>query len=181
MKVALIAKPGHLDTGVGRYTAQLQSALESSGIQVILVHPINPLPAGLQRLLKRWLRIDVQNFFDNYPIWARYPPADIYHLTSQNLATLMFFRHPPGKTVITVHDLIPWLTRMDPELRVYRTAIEAGFDRLALLGLQRSDAILADSQFTRQAIEQLLKKHLPRVSVAPLGVYYVQDKSRKDA
>jgi glycosyltransferase involved in cell wall biosynthesis len=152
MRVALIAKPGYAHTGVGRYVAELEQALRLLGHDVVIVNPIVPLPVVLQRWLKRWLGIDLAAFLSNYPIWARYPVADVYHLTSQNLATLMLFRPPPGKTVITVHDIIPWLVRRNPELRVYRHWLDATFDHLALRCLDRADALIADSEFTARSL-----------------------------
>ncbi len=129
LRIALIAKPGHADSGVGRYTAELQAALEALGHEVILVHPVSPIPEVVARAIRRCAHWDLAAFFNNYPVWARYPQADVYHVTSQNLATLLLLRRPPGVTVVTVHDLIPWLTRHDPELRVYNHRLDAWFDR----------------------------------------------------
>jgi hypothetical protein len=154
MRVALIAKPGHADTGVGRYTAQLRAALEALGHEVTLVHPTAPLPGIVTRAVQRLLGWDLAAFFNNYPVWARYPQADLYHVASQNLATLLLWRRPPGKTVVTVHDVIPWLTRHDPQLRVYNHAIDEWFDRLALAGLRRADRLMADSAFTRESLQR---------------------------
>lgn len=154
MRIALIAKPGHADSGVGRYTAQLRAALEAQGHEVILVHPAIPLPGALVRAVRRLLGWDLAAFFDNYPVWARYPRADVYHVASQNLATLLLLRRPPGKTVVTVHDIIPWLVRDDPELRVYNHRFDAWFDRLALAGLRRADELIVDSAFTRESLRR---------------------------
>ncbi len=170
MHIALIVKPGHPDTGVGRYAACLQMALENLGHQVSVVHPINPLPGWIRRLFRRWLRMDVEEFFNTYPLLAHYPKADIYHLTSQNLATLMYFCRPPGKVVVTVHDIIPWLTRKDPDLRVYRHFLEAWIDLLALRSLRRADAILADSEFTRQSLLAQKGMENLQITTVRLGV-----------
>ena len=107
MRIALIAKPGHENTGVGRYTSQLRAALEVLGHEVVVLHPAIPLPEGLVRVVRRRLGWDLEAFFDTYPVWVRYPKADVYHVTSQNLATLLLLRRPPGPTVVTVHDIIP--------------------------------------------------------------------------
>jgi glycosyltransferase involved in cell wall biosynthesis len=152
MRIALIAKAGHADSGVGRYTQEFSKALTERGHDIQLVHPVCPLPSWFVRLLQRLLHWDIQAFFDNYPVWARYPAADIYHITSQNLATLMIFRRPPGETVITVHDIIPWLVRADPQLRIYDHCLSEWFDRLALKGLRRADGLIADSCFTQESL-----------------------------
>jgi hypothetical protein len=152
MRIALIARPGHENTGIGRYSGQLRAALEALGHDVLVVNPIVPLPEVLVRVVQRLFGWDLAAFFNNYPIWARYPQADIYHVTSQNLATLMLLRRPPGVTVVTVHDIIPWLVRNDPELRVYEHRLAEWFDRLALAGLRRADGLLTDSAFTQMSL-----------------------------
>lgn len=154
MRIALIAKPGHEDSGVGRYTTQLRAALESLGHEIVMVYPVVPLPRFVVTGVKRYLGWDLTEFFYNYPIWIRYPKADIYHITSQNLATLMLIRRPPGKTVITVHDIIPWLVRDDPELRTYEHKLAEWFDGLSLMGLKRVDALIADSQFSNASLSR---------------------------
>ena len=154
MRVALVAKPGHEATGVGRYTSELRAALEALGHEVVVVHPIVPLPRIVVRAVRRLLGWDLAAFLDNYPVWARYPEADIYHITSQNLATLILWRRPPGPTVITVHDIIPWLVRHDPELRIYEHRVAEWFDQLALAGLRRADALVVDSAFTQASLRQ---------------------------
>lgn len=152
MRIALIAKPGHEDTGVGRYVIQLRAELVALGHEVIVVHPTVPLPEAVVWAVQQLLGWDLAEFFANYPIWAGYPRADLYHVTSQNLATLLLLRRPPGITVVTVHDIIPWLLRDDPALRIYDHRVAEWFDRLALVGLRRADGLLADSEFTRESL-----------------------------
>jgi len=168
MRVVLIAKPGHEATGVGRYTSELRKALEALGHEVIVVHPTMPLPGALVRGVRRLFGWDLEAFFENYPIWARYLKADIYHITSQNLATLLLTHHPPGKVVVTVHDITPWLVRDNPELRIYDHRVVAWFDRLALAGLRRADALVADSTFTQASLRQADVSVKP--AVIPMGV-----------
>jgi len=152
MRIALIAKPGHADSGVGRYTRELASALTKLGHEVIIVYPMCPFPEWLVRGVRRLAGRDLRAFFENYPVWARYPEADIYHITSQNLATLMLFRRPPGKTVITVHDIIPFMTRRMIEISPYRHVFDALLDRIAIRGLRRASTRIAVSEYTRQTL-----------------------------
>ncbi len=44
MKICLIVKPGHLDSGVGRYAANLENALRRAGLEVVVAYPQVPLP-----------------------------------------------------------------------------------------------------------------------------------------
>jgi hypothetical protein len=152
VRISLISKPGHLDTGVGKYVVQLERTLVSLGHHVIVVVPFVPIPEFLIQWLKRWPGIDIEAFLYNYPLWARYPKADIYHFTSQNLATLLIFCPPPGKCIVTVHDLIPWLVKDDHKLRIYRHTIEKFFDRLAIMGMKKANGWIADSEFTGQTL-----------------------------
>jgi glycosyltransferase involved in cell wall biosynthesis len=154
MKIVLIAKRGYADTGMGRYANELTQSLQALGHEVHTVYPSVSLPSWFVRAIRRWLGWDLAEFLNHYPIWAYYPPADVYHLTSQNLATLMFFRRPPGPTIITVHDIIPWLVRDDPDLNIYDHRTAEWFDRLALAGLRRADGLIADSEFTRQSLRR---------------------------
>jgi hypothetical protein len=154
MRVALIAKPGNEDTGTGRYTTRLRAALLALGHEVVIVYPAVPLPATFVRAARRWPGWDLAAFFATYPLWARYPRADLYHVTSQNLATLLLFCPPPGPAVVTVHDLTPWLARHDPALRVHRRRLDGWFDRLARAGLRQADGLIADSAFTRDSLRR---------------------------
>jgi hypothetical protein len=153
MRVALIAKPGQADTGVGRYTARLRAALEAQGHEVILVHP-SPPPAAIARAARRLGR-DPAAFFATYPLRVRYPPADLYHFAAQHLVVLLLLRPPPGPALVTVHDLIP-----------ARGRLAAACDRLARAGLRRADGLLADSEATRA---DLRRAGLVAV-IVPLGV-----------
>lgn len=152
MRIAIIAKLGHADTGVGRYTSNLSAALQALGHEVSVVNPIVPLPGVLVRAVRRLLGWDLYAFFQNYPIWVRYPEAEVYHFASQNLVTLLLLRRPPGKTVVTVHDTIPWLVRSHPELRIYDHRVAELFDRMALVGLRHVDGLVADSAFTQDSL-----------------------------
>ena len=169
MHIALIAKPGHANTGVGRYTIELERNLRAQGHDVIVVHPVIPLPKWMVRITRR-LGWDLSAFFNTYPVWVRYPQADLYHFTSQNLATLMLVRRPPGKSVITVHDIIPWVVRNDPEQRVYHHFLDEIFDQLALKGIQRAEVIVTDSTFTSQTLFDEIEISKQKMETVYLGI-----------
>jgi glycosyltransferase involved in cell wall biosynthesis len=148
MKIALIAKPGYADSGVGRYVECLVPALKAAGHDVILIYPIVPWPSWLSKAVSKLFGWDLQAFFLNYPIWISYPTAELYHFTSQNLATLLIFHPPDGKVIVTVHDLIPRLLQKDREIRVYRNLFHELFDDIAWHGLQKADQLIAVSEFS---------------------------------
>lgn len=176
MQIALIVKQDHSDTGVGRYVSSLERELRAKDHEVKIVLPIVPLPGFVIGLIRKWFGWDLEAFFQNYPVWARYPQADIYHLTSQNLATLALLRHPPGKVVLTVHDIIPYQVRDNRELRVYRHKAESFFDNLAKLGMKRINRIIVDSNFTAMSINSLISES-QKITIVPLGIDIFSDKN----
>ena len=86
-------------TGVGRYVHALRTGIGKAGFDVVGSTPTLPSvlsPAHrILRLLRRY----------NYPLWSSYPDADIYHLTTQELGSLLILRRPKGPVVVTVHDI----------------------------------------------------------------------------
>jgi hypothetical protein len=170
MHIALIAKAGTMDTGIGRYAFELERWLQAEGHQVSIVNPVVIFPRWLVNWIYRLLGWDLEAFFQNYPIWARYPKADLYHLTSQTLATLMLLRRPPGSVVVTVHDTIPWLVHSDSDLRSYHHRFEKWFDRLALRGIRRVDWVLTDSDFSADSLASLAIGDPPPVDTVYLGI-----------
>lgn len=168
--IALLAKPGGSQTGVGRYVASLQAELELAGVSAARVTPpLPPLPVPLYGLLLR-AGLDARAFFSNFPVWPDHRPANVYHLTSQNLASLLAFSRPRGRVVVTVHDILPYMLRDDPRLSTYRTAADRLLDRLAMLGLRRADLLISDSAFTRDCLIAHLGVPPERIAVVHLGI-----------
>lgn len=157
IRIALISKPRHFDSGVSRYARELEYNLSSQGYEVVRVHPVVPLPMWLLMFIHRLSGWDLKEFFNNYPIWIQYPEADVYHFTSQNLATIINFRKPPGHTLITVHDLIPWTLRNDPDKQVYMNKAQILFDWLALKGINRIEWVITDTYHTADALTIVIK------------------------
>jgi glycosyltransferase involved in cell wall biosynthesis len=156
MKIAFIAKPGHSDSGVGRYVDRLVPALQATGIEIVLVYPRVPLPSWLLDFFVKALHWDLQAFFLTYPICITYPPADLYHFTSQNLASLLIFRRPHSKVIVSVHDIFPFLVQPNRDLNVYRNIFYKLFDSISMIGLKRADQLIAVSEFTRQMVIESL-------------------------
>lgn len=169
-RTTLIVKPGSSHTGVGRYALMLERGLRDRGVALTRVAPSIPDIPGAADAVFRRLRVDPRAFLSTYPVWASYPPASVSHLTSQNLASLLLFRRPPGRVVVTVHDIIPYMLRHDRELSSYRTTADQIFDRLAVRGIGRADVLIADSEFTRQSVVTQLRIDPNRIGVIHLGV-----------
>lgn len=168
--VALVAKPGGAHTGVGRYVYMLHAGLRAAGVDAVRVAPSLPPLTGVGYTMLRKLGLDARAFFGTYPVWAQYPRADVYHLTSQNLASLLLFRRPPGKVVVTVHDIIPYMLRNDPQLSSYHSAADRLFDRMAMAGLRRADQLIAVSHYTKRTVVEHLGIAAAKLDVIHEGI-----------
>lgn len=169
MKVHLVAKARGGVTGISRYVRELYCCLKAGGTDVQLVEPGSvKLPGFAEGVLQR-RGLDAEAFFTTYPLSIHLNREGIVHLTSQNLATLLWFRHI-SPVVVTVHDIIPYLLRNDPRLSIYRHRAHKFFDRLALLRLKKADAIIADSRYTGDTLVEHLGIEDQRIHVIHLGV-----------
>jgi glycosyltransferase involved in cell wall biosynthesis len=167
LRVCLVARSEPGTTGTSRYTAALAPRLAASGCTLV---PTITAPRGKALALGRRLGMDVVSFLSSYPIRLSWPAADVYHLTGQTYAGILLSNPPPGPTVVTVHDIIPFLVRRDRRLNVYRHSVHRVFDWIAMRGLRRADALISDSEWTRETLIQELGIAGERITPVPLGV-----------
>ena len=157
-KVAVICDWNGPHTGIGRYWRMLHAGLREAGVDAMQVTPWMPrLPEAVydgMALLGR----DLQAFLTNYPLWCRYPRADIYHLGQQALTSLLFVRRPKGKVVVTVHDIFPHTLGNDP------------WFELAVRGLARVDHIVAISHYTKRCLVEELGIAADKITVVHHGM-----------
>jgi glycosyltransferase involved in cell wall biosynthesis len=164
MKISLVTKPDRQMTGLLRYALSLRDGLLAKGVDVSLLHPSPPpIPGPIARGARR-LGLDPLAFFGSYPTHVQLNGADVYHLASQNLATLLFFQRIEP-VVVTVHDIITYLVRHDRELSTYRHVFHRLFDRLAYLALRKADAIIAISECTKRTLVEHLEYSADRIHV----------------
>ncbi len=164
VQVALVTGPSTPNSGVGRYARTLAKGLPDAGVRSARFEPPPPeLPgllgdrAALRELLRR------------YPLWASYPSAEIYHLTSQNLAGLLLVCRPRGRTVVTVHDMparAPRASRQDGN----SSAAMRMLDRLALAGLRNADRLVANSWHIKACLVNQLSIRPDRIDVVYPGI-----------
>jgi glycosyltransferase involved in cell wall biosynthesis len=83
---------------------------------------------------------------------------------------LLWLRPDLRPVVVTVHDIVPYLTRRQESMQAYRSVWERWLDTLATQALARADALIADSAYTRETIVQALRYPAERIRVVPLGV-----------
>lgn len=168
-KVALIAEPAGLHTGVGRYAGMLLAGLKETGIEAVQVTPtVPPLPDFSYRWARRLGR-DLSAFVRNYPLWSKYPKADIYHLTTQALGLLLLLRRPRGGIVVTVHDIFPYMLRNDAQFGS-RHGTDHLFPRLAMAGLKRADHLIAVSEYTKRCVVDQLGIASEKIEVIHNGI-----------
>jgi glycosyltransferase involved in cell wall biosynthesis len=170
-RVALIAERWARDrrTGIGRYVQMLAAGLRDAGVSVIRAEPTIPVLPNVSYRALGLIGRDLRAFLVNYPLWSRYPHADIYHLSTQTLASLLLLRRPRGKVVVTVHDVFPYMLRHDPRLRSpYATS--RLYHWLAMAGLKRADHLIAVSDYTRNCLVELLDIHREKITVVHHGI-----------
>jgi glycosyltransferase involved in cell wall biosynthesis len=169
-RAALVAGRTEVNTGIGRYVDMLDAGLQQAGVQTIRVAPTSPvLPDFTYRFLQ-WFGRDLRAFFTNYPLWSTYPEADIYHVTQQTLASLLLFRRPSGKVVVTVHDIFPYMVRNDPQLGSPYGGSEHIYYRLPVAGLKRANHLIAVSEYTKQCVVKHLGISPDKISVVYNGI-----------
>jgi len=173
LRVCLVARQEPGTTGTSRYVDYLARDLRHHGVSVVFAGTQPGGGVARALTLARRAGMDVNTFLAQYPVALRWPKADIYHLTVQTYASVLLFSPPPGPVAVTVHDIIPYLTRHDRNLKAYGHPLHYVFDWLAMQGLRRaqhSGMILADSTWTKRTLIDALGLDKERIIVVPLGV-----------
>jgi glycosyltransferase involved in cell wall biosynthesis len=169
LRVQLISKPGSRATGIGRYAHEIEIGLRGAGIDVTTAGLRSPIPGPIVRAVGK-AGYDLDAFSRSYPLRADTEKGRITHITSQTLATLLLTQRLPRPVIVTVHDILPYLLRDDPELSVYRHRLDRLMDSFAMRGLKRADRLIADSSFTKQTLIDTLPIPATRIDVVHLGI-----------
>jgi glycosyltransferase involved in cell wall biosynthesis len=168
-KAALISDARGPKTGLGRYAEMLYVSLRQTGVSAIHVAPTPPTLPKVSYALAGFLGRDLRAFLKNYPLWSKYPRAEIYHLTNQTLASLLLFSRPRGRVIVTVHDIFPYMLRFDRRLRApYRG--DRLYHRLAMLGLRHADHLITVSRYTKDCLHAQLGIETDKITVVYSGV-----------
>lgn len=169
LRVQLVAKPASPATGIGRYVAETERGLRMAGVEVRRAELWVPIPGAVGRVARR-AGYDLETFARSYPVRADARSGFITHLTSQTLALLLRTQRLPRPTVVTVHDILPYVLRDDPELTVYRHRVERAIDGYSLRNLRNADRIVAISHYTKQTLVDYLGMPAERIDVVHNGV-----------
>jgi glycosyltransferase involved in cell wall biosynthesis len=167
--VTLLAREEPTVTGTSRYAQMLAVELGILGWGAELATSRPSWPTWVGRLGRR-LGVDPAAFWTSYPLAMPRGAGTVLHLTSQTLATSLLTRRPTRPTVVTVHDVLPYELRADPQMSGLRHPIDLAFYRLALRGLRRASLILADSVYTAAALRRHTRIDGKLIRVVPLGV-----------
>ncbi len=150
----------------GALLNQLQTATDVD-MRVAVVKDV-PLPTTLLAPLKG-VGVDVAAFFRTYPFLWPHVEGELIHLTHRSQTTLLT-RKPSIPVVVTVHDIIHYQYRDDPEMHIYRHGPHRWIDAIAIQAMRRADALIASSEYTRQALIDIVKVPADRVHRVYLGV-----------
>lgn len=155
-------------TGLSRYASTLFRELTHQDVDVHFADlrvPFEPILTFLERRFS----LDPIAFFSTYPVAVQRQEADIYHLTSESLASLLMFQRLPP-VVVTVHAFFTYFLRRDSELAISNHIYDRAFDALAARGLHRADAIIAVSNYVANLLMAELGIPSERIHVIPEAV-----------
>ena len=142
--------------GLARYTKSILKYLSKIGADYNVVEPSYPYPIRAGHKLCKPLGYDLKTFFNIFPIAAPLDPNAVTHLTTQMMASLLTFKRRMGPVVVTVHDIVPYLMRDDPEQDVYLRKFDRYVDNMAMQNLRRADRIIAISSYTKRMLVEYL-------------------------
>lgn len=169
--VTLYSAPSKSFSGLTRYATALLAALQALEVPPQFSLMATDLPGWLRplSLAGALLGLDVTTFFQNYPVALPHNQAQIAHLTSENLASVLTWRKM-SPVVVTVHGLFGYLLRNDPFLRTYSHGVEAWIDQRSVQGLCRADHLVCVSQYLANRLINELGISRQRISVIPEAV-----------
>ncbi len=151
-QIHILAKPTSGTSGTSRYARDLHRMLRAHGVAASIGSPAPTPRSYALRRMGQCIGADLGAFFASYPVRATLPPADLYHLTTQTMGTLLLTQPFPRPVIVTVLDLIPALVRHDSLLNTHRHALDRWCYQLALHGLRRATRLIAISEYTRTTL-----------------------------
>lgn len=166
----LMIRPYKQMIGLARYTVLLQQALNAADMPYDLISPGFPWPIRLAHQVLARFGFDTQTFFTTYPLSAPLRRGRLTHLTVQQMAFLLWLRPRLWPVIVTVHDIVPYLVRDDPNQSTFQHPIDRFFDHWAVMGLKRATALICDSDCTKQTIISTLDYPQEQIHVVYLGV-----------
>jgi glycosyltransferase involved in cell wall biosynthesis len=155
--------------GIGRYEEALYPYLRQA-VRADLV-PVQPVlvPAPLVTL-GRLAGRDLRAFARNHPCWLPSEVADtVVHLSSQTLALALLLRRL-RRSVVTVHDIIPYVEMAAGDNSAMPNRIDRWLYRVSIRCLHRATRVIADSAYTKRDLTTCIGLPEERIDLVPLGV-----------
>jgi glycosyltransferase involved in cell wall biosynthesis len=156
--------------GLAWYSAALQKYYSKLGVDYRLIQPNLPLPIRSVHSLAKPFGYDIEAFFTLFPISAKFQKNTVKHFTTQQMASLLTFRRDLHPVIITVHDIIPYLVRDDPEQNEYHRYVDRWMDGLAINHLKFADCIITVSEYTRKMLIERLGIDAQKIRVILHGL-----------
>ena len=170
MKVELLASRYKKMIGLARYTTSLQKYLSRAGADYRLVEPAYPWFLLAAHALLRPLGYNVKDFFNIFPVSAPLSQGTVKHFTHQMMASLLSFQRNLKPVIVTVHDIVPYLMRDDPQQTVYQHFYDRLVDNLAMHNLRRADCLIAISEYTKRMLVEKLDCSADKIQVVLYGL-----------
>jgi glycosyltransferase involved in cell wall biosynthesis len=170
MQIELLVGQYDRMIGLAWYASSLQKYLSRMGIDVIITQPNYPFLLRAAHSLIKPFGYDLKTFITTYPISAHLQKETIKHFTAQQMASLLSFKRGLQPVIITVHDIIPYMMRDNPELADYTKFYDRWIDNLAVKNLYQADRIIADSDYTGQILIETVGISKEKIKVILLGL-----------
>lgn len=168
MIVNLITRPEHKIVGLSRYDRSIYPYISKKAtVNIFSVKPL-PIPQGIVKLFNL-AGLDPLTATTNYPFYLKPKPREgIWHFTSQTLALILNFTRP-SESIVTVHDIIPFITRHDKEISLFNR-FEKFLDYLSMQGLKKAKRIITDSEYSKKTLIKYRDYPGERIDVIYLGI-----------
>ncbi|PJF44686.1 MAG: hypothetical protein CUN55_02730, partial [Phototrophicales bacterium] len=145
MKVNFIVERSKTITGLGRYSTTLIRFLEQQGINTHIQFTTPKLPTLLAKLANK-AGYDIETFLGHYPLRIPKVNASIHHLTSENIASLLYFQKVQP-SVVTTHGPLTYLLRNDPDMSIPTRFLDRWFENICVKAFHRAAHVITDSHF----------------------------------
>ena len=171
MRVQLVDRNYAAACGLSRYSHTIASTLVQQNIPFSVASLEPPRLVRASHFFGKKLGLDLLTFFTTYPIHATLAADSINHLTTQQMGTLFWFqRKSMPASIITVHDILPYLYRHDPHFSTLHHRFDTFFYRLAMKGMSKANVIIAISEFTKKTLVENLSIPEEKIKVVLNGV-----------
>ena len=170
MKVELLVGRYKRMIGLARYTSSLQEYLTKAGVEYKLIEPEYPLTLQAAHTMLQPLGYDVKTFFNIYPVSASFSQDSVKHFTTQMMASLFSFQKKFKPVIVTVHDIVPFMMRNDPQQNIYHHFYDRIVDNMAMNNLRRADCIIAISEYTKKMLVEKLGCSADKIMVVLYGL-----------